>query len=470
MEAAVKDGTPRANTRQDGARAALLTLSAINVLNYADRYIPSAIKTLFQADLQLSDAETTYPTAAMLIVYMVMALVYGVIVDWNILDRRVLLALAVALWSLATALTSTAASLMQLIIYRSLLGVGEAAYATIVPPLLADFYPRGERNNAYAIFNAAMPLGAATGFVTAAVVASMFGWRSAFLVCGLPGLLLALLILRLRDPPRGINDEDMLDILASSGEEGSLSYGGSEPALSRPASSNSFFGSCRGILGNSWYVAATAGLIAQTFAIGAFAEWFPTLMVRDGSATTAQAGLTLGAAIAIGGLFGSFLGAKVAQYFEGAFKSAYFLVSAAFAVPAGVCAFTAVASVQTNSLAIPSIVLGLTCAFAALPPLNAVSISVIPVEFRARSSGLQIFLMHALGDVLSPPVVGLISDHTGSLAFALQVASCGFWLSALCWWFGCVLLPPLPPFSHDDPRRGKVMDLFAADDLAEEGK
>mmetsp|Transcript_3483 Transcript_3483/g.5780 ORF Transcript_3483/g.5780 Transcript_3483/m.5780 type:complete len:473 (+) Transcript_3483:74-1492(+) len=467
MAAAPKDDTRQLspNTRQEGARAALLTLAAINVLNYADRYVPSAIKTLLQAELQLSDAETTYPTAAMLTVYMVMALVYGVIVDWKILDRRVLLALAVALWSLATALTSTATSLMQLIIYRSLLGVGEAAYASIVPPILADFYPRAERNNAYAIFNAAMPLGAATGFVTAAIVASVFGWRSAFLVCGIPGLLLALLILRLHDPPRGINDKDMVDILGPSAEEGNVRYDGCEPAsLAGPPPS--FFATCQGILCNSWYAAATAGMIAQTFAIGAFAEWFPTLMVRDGTASTTQAGMVLGAAIAIGGLFGSLLGAKVAQYFEGTFKSAYFLVSATFAVPAAVCAVTAVATVRTMFLAVPSIILGLTCAFAAIPPLNAVSISVIPVHLRARSSGLQVFLMHALGDVLSPPIVGLISDSTGSLSFALQVASLGFWLSALCWWLGCVLLPPLPPFSHEDARRGQVMDLFEADDAS----
>eukprot|EP00971_Amphidinium_carterae_P155669 3086783-Amphidinium_carterae.1 len=89
----------------------------------------------------------------MLVVYVICACIFGVIADMQLMDRRVLLAIGVALWSLATMLAGLAHNVQQLIFFRALVGVGEAAYMTIVPPMISDFYPKSERNMAYAIFN-----------------------------------------------------------------------------------------------------------------------------------------------------------------------------------------------------------------------------------------------------------------------------------------------------------------------------
>lgn len=140
------------NQRQDGARVALLTLSAVNLLNFCDRYVPNAVKELFKEDLELSDFETAWPTAAMVFVYMVFAVIFGQLADKEFVDRRTVLMGAVIFWSLATGLAGLSQNIGQLVFFRALVGVGEAAYATIVPAWLADFYPPKDRNMVYLVF------------------------------------------------------------------------------------------------------------------------------------------------------------------------------------------------------------------------------------------------------------------------------------------------------------------------------
>ena len=140
------------NGRQEGARRALLILTAINLLNFADRYVPASVKEPIKEDLDLTDTETALPTTGMVVVYMVSAVFFGVLNDRELVDRRVILAGGVAFWSLATALAGMSTNLTQLVLLRSLVGVGEAAYGTIAPPLISDFFPPAERNVAFGFF------------------------------------------------------------------------------------------------------------------------------------------------------------------------------------------------------------------------------------------------------------------------------------------------------------------------------
>lgn len=193
-------------SRQKGARYALLVLTGINLLNFADRYVPAAVKELIKDDLDLSDTETTYPTTGMIFVYMICAGIFGYIADKNVWDRRYILAAAVVLWSLATALAGLAQNLTQLVLLRSLVGVGEAAYSTIAPPMISDFFPHADRNIAYAIYFLAIPVGGALGFAIGSVLGGQFGWRVAFLGVGLPGVAAAVCVLLINNPVVGIND------------------------------------------------------------------------------------------------------------------------------------------------------------------------------------------------------------------------------------------------------------------------
>src|SRR5262249_44061102 len=183
------------------ARFAVVVLAAMNLLNYVDRYVPSAVKDLFKGDLGFTDLQTSLPFTAFTIVYMLTSPVFGGLADRG--SRKLLIAAGVAMWSLATASAALATGFTSFLIARALVGVGEAAYATISPSLLSDFFPPDRRNRVLTIFYAAIPVGAALGFVLGGVLGHAYGWRAAFLACGLPGLLAAGLALLIKEPERG---------------------------------------------------------------------------------------------------------------------------------------------------------------------------------------------------------------------------------------------------------------------------
>ena len=187
--------------RTPSPRLALGILTGVNLLNYLDRYMPSAVLPSIIAALHISDAQAGSLQTLFIVSYMVMSPVAGWLGDRR--PRFQLAALAVLVWSAATFGSGLAPTFLTLVLMRSLIGVGEAGYSVVTPSLLSDFYPQEKRGRALSIFYAAIPVGTALGYVVGGQVDAHFGWRSAFFVAGLPGAGLALALLGLRDPPRG---------------------------------------------------------------------------------------------------------------------------------------------------------------------------------------------------------------------------------------------------------------------------
>ena len=189
---------------------AVFLLTMMNLLNYLDRWVPSVVKDLFKADLKLTDAQTSLPLTGFVIIYMLTSPIFGALADrW---PRKVLIAAGVALWSLATGAAALAIGFWTFFLARALVGVGEAAYATLSPALLSDFYPSDRRNRILTIFYVAIPVGSALGFGLGGALGQHFGWRAAFLICGLPGIAVAAMALMIRDPGRGRFDSDAAQI------------------------------------------------------------------------------------------------------------------------------------------------------------------------------------------------------------------------------------------------------------------
>ena len=172
-----EDKAANAKPSPPGAQYAIVILTIMNLLNYADRYVPSAIKDLYKKDLKLTDLQTSLPLTAFVIVYLVASPVFGSLADR--VSRRTLIAIGVAAWSLATAAAAAATGFVSFFIARALVGVGEAAYATLSPALLSDFYPPKRRNRMLTYFYMAIPVGAAVGYTAAAWIGKSFGWRPA---------------------------------------------------------------------------------------------------------------------------------------------------------------------------------------------------------------------------------------------------------------------------------------------------
>src|SRR5207244_4493176 len=146
---------------------------------------------------------------------------------------------------------------------RAVVGVGEAAYGTSSPALLADYFPRERRGRVFAIFFAAIPIGSALGYVVGGLADRYFGWRPAFFVAGVPGLLLAALALRLHEPPRGAQEPDVV-----------------APAWAGRSAGAATRAAYAALLRNRTYVLTVLGYAAYTFAIGALAFWTPSFLER----------------------------------------------------------------------------------------------------------------------------------------------------------------------------------------------
>lgn len=405
---------PPARDAAAGAGLAVAVLTGINLFNYIDRYVPSAVKDLLKADLHLSDAQTSLPLSAFVIVYMLASPLFGALSDR--VPRRLLIALGVALWSVATGAAGLVRGLTGLLLARALVGVGEAAYGTLGPALLSDFYPADRRNRVLTLFYVAIPVGAALGFAIGGALGQRLGWRAAFMLCGFPGLLLSGLTLLVRDPAQ---PRDPLDPP-------------NPTSPTSPADPPDWPTTLRVLRRNPAYLLAVAGYTAVTFAAGAMADWFPTYLSRLHGFDLAAAGRTVGGATVVGGLLGTLAGGALADRLRGKTRQPYFALSALSMLPAALCAAAALLPIGRTGLVVAMFLAQFFLWFYN-GPINATLINVCAPRYRARAFSLSILSIHILGDAISPFIVGAIADATGRLRLGLGLIPLAMLLGVALW-------------------------------------
>src|SRR6201997_2307547 len=182
-------------------RTALILLTALNLLNYIDRSVLFAVQPLVQAEFHLTNAEVGYLTSAFLLFYMVAAPFTGPLADRY--SRKVIIALGAIFWSGLTLLTAVTHTYKELLVRHTLVGIGEATFVTIAPTFVADLFPEEKRGRILGVFYLAIPVGTAAGYLLGGYLAPHYGWRFPFYVAAVPGFLLALAVLLLREPERG---------------------------------------------------------------------------------------------------------------------------------------------------------------------------------------------------------------------------------------------------------------------------
>ncbi len=405
-------GTSRAPVA--GAGFALFVLTAMNLLNYVDRYVPSAVKGLIKDELVLSDKQTSLPLTAFVLVYMVASPIFGSLAERY--NRRVLVAAGVAAWSLATAAAALAHDFTTLLIARASVGIGEAAYATLAPAILADFFPPERRNRVFTIFYIAIPVGSAIGFALGGLLGAHFGWRVAFLAVGLPGVLAAGLALMMKDPPRGGFD-------------------------AAPAEAVSWPEALKSLLANRVYLFTVAGYTAVTFATGGIADWFPHFLERVRHMDLVSATTAIGASAVVGGLFGTAWGGAAADWLAKRTRQPYLALSGLAMVPATALSVVALFVFQQPAWIIGAVLATQLFLWAYNAPINAVIVNSVPPGLRARAVGLSILSIHLLGDAISPFLIGVVSDVTGSLETAMIMIPIAVGVGAAIWLVGWRTLP-----------------------------
>jgi MFS family permease len=401
------------------ARLGLAVLTLINLFNYLDRYVvASLVESLKKAPLNLSDTQLGSLMTGFVLVYMLTSPIFGTLGDRR--GRPRLLALGVGIWSAATALGGLARNFAGLFAARATVGIGEAAYGTIAPALLADYFPREKRGRVFAVFFAAIPIGSAAGYVLGGLMDQKFGWRAAFFVAGIPGLLLALLCLGLKDPPRGAQDDQPSDELRP--HPGPLPGGeGVRAAYAR-------------LLKNRPYRLTVLGYAAYTFALGGLAFWAPAFLERVRGMPKAQATVQFGSIVVVTGFVGTFAGGWAGDFFLRRSKEAYLWVSGWVTLAAAPAALVAFVS-PNPAVYMPAIVVTELLLFASTGPINSAIVNVVAPTERATAVALSILGIHLLGDVPSPPIIGALSDATslGKAFLILPVVIAlagGIWLYA----------------------------------------
>ncbi len=197
------------------ARAALLLLTALNFLNYIDRNVLFAVQPLIQKEFRINDAQIGFLTSAFFVCYMIAAPLIVPLADR--FPRRRIMALGGFVWSLATLLSAVTHNYDELLLRHVIVGIGEATFVAISPAFLSDLFPEAVRGRVMGFFYLATPVGSAMGYLIGGYLGNRYGWRAPFMVSALPGFLLALGVLALREPVRGASDH-----LADSAERGSL--------------------------------------------------------------------------------------------------------------------------------------------------------------------------------------------------------------------------------------------------------
>lgn len=417
---------------------ALAVLSLVNFLNYIDRQVLPAVAPAMLEDkeLGLTHSELGYIEAALLLSFTVLAPLFGYLGDLR--ARTKLMASAAIIWSVATAVTgfidklpllpaslsvkiplihatiAMSGGALGICIVRAIVGVGESSYSTITPSLIADYFPPQRRATALGVFQAAIPMGFALGFVIGGVLANFFGWRLAFTIVGVPGIIAAALVWRLNEPKRGATDEPQPQTAL---EEIEIAPAQTAEALQHVDVKESWLRTVWKILTTRDWLLSTAGYTALTFALGAFATWSTVLLVEDKGMSKTQAAITLGIVSLLGGAVGTFGGGWLADRVAAKRHNAYFLVCA-IATLLGIFPTLLALISHQPWLYLPAIFFAVLLLFISNAPFHAILVNSVPTLVRATAVALNIVIIHTFGDAISRAAVGVLSDSlkAGGLA------------------------------------------------------
>ncbi|MCL4545117.1 MAG: MFS transporter [Chloroflexi bacterium] len=384
-------------------RSLLTLLFSINTLNYLDRYTLPGVAPLLGTSFALDDFRLGLLGTAFLVVYALAGPLLGHLADQH--RRPAIISVGVAIWSVATAFTALCQTFPQLILARSVLGIGEASYFPAGSSLIADAFPAERRSRIMALRDSAVPVGVFLGYAVGGVVGQRFGWRAAFLIAGVPGLILAGLFARQREPLRGASEGL---VLAPAPRAGVLALS----LLRIPT--------------------FTLTVISQCFAyfvLGGVSFWLTSYLTRHFHLSAGGAGIVAGAVFVAGGGAGTLAGGFIADALLRRTPAARLLVPSIGLLSSAVLTSIALLTHSLSVFLVLYAIIGFTLQLQS-GPISAVLQDIINPSLRSRSVSLALLLSHMFGDAFSPALLGLLSDALGGATRGgLERA---FWVTPFC--------------------------------------
>jgi MFS family permease len=376
------------------ARTAFFILLVINILNYTDRSVLSAVQTTIQAEFGLTDSQLGLLSSSFLFVYGISTLPLGIWADRGV--RKNIVALCVTIWSCATALGGLTRNFIQLFLSRSILGIGEAGYAPASLSLIGDYFPKEQRGRLLSLWSIGNLIGTALGLAVGGIVAEYLGWRWVFYIVGIPGLIAAFFVWRIVEPKRGAFDSDDGTTTEVSAAHGSLG--------------KDLFRVAKQLLQIPTYWIVIIAFICSFFIVGAALAWIPTYLQRDFTLTKSQAALIASGVLAGGSLIGTLGGGWLADFLQKRMQQGRMLVSTIAFLLGAPLTWLAL-SLHSLPSFIAVFVVAIICLSLCLGPIQAVVQDVTAPNIRSTAVGLALLAAHLLGDASSPLLIGILSQH-----------------------------------------------------------
>ena len=399
-------------------RYALGLLTTVYVVNFVDRQVLSILMQSIKQDLGLSDLQLGLLSGtAFGIFYATLGIPIARIADR--VSRKGVMAVSLTIWSAMTALCGSASSFFSLLAFRVGVGVGEAGGSPPAHSMISDLFPESQRATAMGIFSLGVPLGIMIGFMAGGFMNDILGWRMAFLIVGLPGIVLAAIVaLTLREPPRGLADATIET---------------SDHPSPTTAEVLRFLWSSPSFRHNAW----GSGLYA--FVGYSITTWAPPFLERSHGMATSQVGTALALIIGLGGGLGIFLGGALTDRMGNRDPRLRMRIPAYamwLSVPFGFVIYTTDQTALTLILLVVPTFLGLMYQ----APSLALAQSLATPKMRATASAVLLFMINIIGLAIGPAATGFLSDlltpyyGANALRYAMLITSLVLLASGYQFW------------------------------------
>jgi len=388
----------------------LVVLLAVYTCNWMDRYVLVILLESIKKDLKLSDTALGFLSGFVFAgIYSLTGIVIAGIADRT--SRRTVISVGLAVWSVMTAVSAFALNFFQLAVARFGVALGESACSPAACSLIADYFPVSRRATAFAIYGVGISIGMGLGLSLGGWANDVYGWRAAFLIVGLPGVLLALLVrLSVREPRRGQSESESV---------GARTYSAREIV--------------RVLLSRKSFLPFAVGLGLFSFSGIAFEIWTPVYLIRGYHMSSAAVGSLTGFTEAFGGLLGTMAGGLIADRLGLKDVRWYLWMPAA---AASLMVVSMLVFLHTNGT-VMFVFYFLTVMYSAsyLAPIVAITQRIMPVRMRAVATAVLYLLLNLIGPGAGPLVTGMLNDHFAqsygveavrvSLAVNLVGTACG---------------------------------------------
>jgi MFS family permease len=365
----------------------LAMLTFVYVFNFVDRQLLVILQESIKKELRLSDTQLGLLSGfTFAIFYVTLGVPIARLADKR--NRRNIVTMSLGLWSLMTAFSGLARNFLQLLLARIGVGIGEAGGSPPAHAMISDYFPPEKRSTALSVYSSGIYIGVLVGFLMGGYLNQHLGWRTAFFVLGIPGIIFSFLFFAtVKEPRRGATDPET--VLAK------------QP--------HSLAETLRLLYSTKTFIYLTLATGLHVFCLYGLLNWAPSFLSRLHGMKNSEIGVALGLIFGFGGGIGTFAGGVITDYFGKKDKSWYLKVPA-YAIVISI--FFVAGNLFLHNTSLSLVCLG-CCAFLHsmyLGPSIAVVHSLVPATMRALSSSILFLVLNLIGLGFGPLVVGLISD------------------------------------------------------------